>query len=182
MRTVRKIALGQQQPVGHRHLAHSLVVIGELVERMGDVDRGHHAIEPVAFGQEGLGHQRMDDRRGIGQAGGLDQHPAQALELAPQRAHEEPLQRPHQVALHAAANAAGVEHDQALVDLLHQVVVDADRTELVDQHRAAVHLRLAQQVVEQRGLAGAEEAGEERHRDAAVGFGGGERRVHGCKV
>ena len=178
-----QVALGKQQPVGHCHLAHGLVVSAELIERMGDIDRRHHAVEPVALGQEGLGHQGVDHRRRVGQAGGLDQHPAQALELAPQRAHEEPLERSHEVSLHAAADAAGIEHDQTLVDLFHQMVVDADRAELVDQHRAAVHLRLAQQVVEQGGLAGTEEAGEQGHRDATVGIGGGRGGgAHGCAV
>ena len=34
--------------------------------------------------------------------------------------------------LHAAADAAGVEDDEVFVDLLDQMVIDADRAELVD--------------------------------------------------
>ena len=46
-------------------------------------------------------------------------------------------------------------------------MVDRDRADLVDQHRAVGERRLAQHPVEQRGLAAAEEAGEDVQRQSA---------------
>ena len=60
-------------------------------------------------------------------------------------------------------------HDVEAVARLHpldQVMVDRDRADLVDEHGAVGELRLAQQAVEQRGLAAAEEAGQHVQRQA----------------
>ena len=69
-----------------------------------------------------------------------------------------------QVAAHGAADAAVVHLDDLLVARLDDVVVDADLAELVLDHRDALAVVLLEDAVEQRGLAAAEEAGEDRHR------------------
>src|SRR5439155_26965998 len=64
------------------------------------------------------------------------------------------------------------EHD-GLVHALHQQMIESDLAELVEQYHGALHGRRAQQVLEQRGLTAAQEAGDDVDRDAAVcGFGG----------
>ena len=57
---------------------------------------------------------------------------------------------------------------------LDQEMVDADLAELVDDDRGRGHLGLLQHVVQDGGLAAAEKAGQQGHRDQRRGFG----RVH----
>ena len=54
--------------------------------------------------------------------------------------------------------------DQGNAHATHQLGVDVDRGHVVDHHRDAVARAVVEDVVEQRGLARAEEAGEHRHR------------------
>ena len=69
-----------------------------------------------------------------------------------------------EIAPYGAAQAAARQHDHAVVDLLDQKMIEADLAELVDQHGGVGERRIAQQRVEERGLAGAEEAGQHRQR------------------
>src|SRR5918993_485473 len=64
-------------------------------------------------------------------------------------------------AAHGAADAAVVHLEHFLVRADHEVVVDADLAELVDDHGVALAVRLGQDAVQKRGLAGAEIAGED---------------------
>jgi hypothetical protein len=66
-----------------------------------------------------------------------------------------------------AAQAAVAEQDRLLAAGAHQLVVDADRAELVDDDGRAASLGRGEEAFEQGGLAGAEEAGEDRDRYAA---------------
>src|SRR5262249_39782761 len=59
----------------------------------------------------------------------------------------------------------GGEQDHAVLDALHQEVIEAHLAELVDHHRRVGECGILEQAVEQRGLAGAEEAGEHVQRD-----------------
>ena len=73
-------------------------------------------------------------------------------------------QRVDQVAAHRAAEAAVGELDDAVRRLLDQQMVDRDVAELVDDDGRVGERRILQQPVEQRRLAGAEEAGQHRDR------------------
>ena len=111
--------------------------------------------------EEGLRH-----RRGVGEAGGFDDD---GVELA--FSSHEPVDDAHQVAAHGAADAAVVHLEDFLVGVDHQLVVDADLAEFVDDDGVFLAVRLGQDAVEQRGLAGAEIAGE--HGDGDFGGGSG---------
>ena len=60
--------------------------------------------------------------------------------------------------------ATRVEQHGVVVERLDQQVVEPDLAELVDQHGGARQGRVAEQVVQQRGLAGTQEAGEDGDR------------------
>ena len=128
------------------------------------IDHGDHAVEPVAHDQIGMRHRGLQHRRGIGEAGGLQHHAAEhhaaVVEIAQQL-----LQRVDEIAAQRAAQAAALQQHHAVVDRLDQQVVEPDLAELVDDHRGLGERRVAQQTVEQRGLAGAEEAGQHGQRD-----------------
>lgn len=48
---------------------------------------------------------------------------------------------------------------------INSIMVEADRAKRVDDHQSPAHLRQLRQMVEQRGLATAEKAGEHQHGD-----------------
>ena len=87
----------------------------------------------------------------------------------------------HQLALHGAADAAGLEQNDIVVQLLHHEVIEPDLAELVDQDRGLLHPGMGEQVVEQRRLATAQETGDQGHRDRSGRVRvrrGGARRHH----
>ena len=155
MSTPRTIALGMGALT-----APILLAIG-----VRDIDGSNNAVAPVALGDEEIFHQRVDYRRRIGKPGSLDEYARECGDLSPQALHEKIAQAAREVATHAAAEAAGIEQDEVVVDLVDEMMVDADLAELVDQHRRVGHCRLLQQMIEQRRLAGPEEAGEDGDRD-----------------
>src|SRR5262249_36263366 len=67
------------------------------------------------------------------------------------------------LAARGAADAVFVQTDHFLLGADDELVVDADLAELVDDDGVLLPVRLGQDAIEQRGLAGAEIAGE--HRD-----------------
>jgi hypothetical protein len=75
-------------------------------------------------------------------------------------------QRDLQIGPCRAANAAVTEQHRFFTGATHQRVVDADGAELVDDDRGAVPLRRCEKALQQRGLAGAEKAGDDRDRNA----------------
>ena len=125
---------------------------------MPGVDHGDDGVERrlrshVFVHEEGLGH-----RRGVGQAGGLDENRVEAV-----AAFHQSVDDADQVAAHRAADAAVVHLEDFLVGIDDEVVVDADVAEFVDDHRVALAVILGQDAIEKCGLAGAEIAGENRN-------------------
>ena len=136
------------------------------------VDHGDDGIEPrpgldVLVGEEGLRH-----RTGIGEAGRLDQD---AVELV--LALHQPFDDADQVAAHGAADAAVVHLEDFLVGVHHEVVVDTQLAEFVHDDGVLLAVLLAQDAVQQGGLAGAEIAGEHGDGNLCRCRGGGHGKV-----
>ena len=165
---IHQVDLADQQPVGGHHLGQGLAVAIELSRSGHGVHDGDDAVRPESLGDEEVFHQRVQQWHRVGQAGGLDQQPADRRDLAAQAAHEEILEGAGQFAAHGTAQATRVEQHHPLGLDLDQVVIDADLAEFVDQHHRATQPRLAQQVVQHRGLAGTEKAAEHADRNPAV--------------
>ena len=142
--------------VGEGDLVLGLRRVAEARREPFGVGDRHHGVEAsrllhVLVDEEGLRH-----RRGIGQAGRLDDdrvEPALALHQALDDADE--------VAAHGAADAAVVHLEHFLVRPDDELVVDADLAEFVDDDRIALAVRLTEDPVEQGRLAGAEVAGKD---------------------
>ena len=128
------------EPLGVRHRDHR-VELGLLADRIVD--------------EEGLRH-----RRRVGEPGGLDDDRVE-LALAP----HQPVDDADEVAAHGAADAPVVHLEHFLVRPDDEVVVDADLAELVDDHGIFLPVRLRQDAVQQRRLAGTEIAGQHRDGD-----------------
>ena len=82
-----------------------------------------------------------------------------------------------QFVVRGAADAAVVELDHVVGAGDDQVVVDTDVAELVNEDCGADALAVGEDVVDQGGLATAEEAGDQRYRQASGGGAGGARKV-----
>jgi hypothetical protein len=103
-----------------------------------------------------VGEERLRDGRGVGEAGGLDEN-AVELVLALEQAGEDA----DEVAAHAAADAAVVHLEEFFLALDDELVVDADLAEFVFDHGEFFAVVFGEDTVEERGFAGAEEAGED---------------------
>src|SRR5229473_454626 len=77
----------------------------------------------------------------------------------------------YKVAAHGAADAAVVHLEHFLVGIDHEVVVDAELAEFVHDDSVFLAMLLAQDAVEQGGLAGAEIAGQQGHGHLRLGHG-----------
>ena len=75
------------------------------------------------------------------------------------------LQGLRQVGADFAAQAAGLQLDEAVLARFDQLVIESDLAELVDDDGGAREFRLAQQMAKHGRLAAAEKAGEDRDRD-----------------
>ena len=172
------IGLGQQQPIGHGGLLHRFLVIVERAFAVHAVDRGHHAVETIARGEQRIGHQRVQDGGGVGEAGRLHHHALERRHLAARALQEQLAHGADEIAAHGAAEATRIQGDHAfVVGFLDQQMVETDLAELVNDHRGVGQLRPAQQLVEEGGLAAAEET--RQHGDGNTLLGGVLRVAHG---
>ena len=92
--------------------------------------------------------ERLRHRRGIGQACRLDDDRVE-FALAPHQAIDDA----HEISPHGATDASVVHLEHFLVGIHHEVVVDADLAEFIDDDRELLPVRFRQNAVEQRGLA-----------------------------
>ena len=151
-----EVGLVEQNHVRETNLLHGFIVLIEMLGDVGRVDHGHNRVEAKMLLDLVVGEERLSDRRRVREAGGLDED---AVE--PVLALEQPAEDADQVAAHAAADAPVVHLEQLLVAADDQLVVDADLPELVLDHRELLAVVLREDAVEEGGLAGAEEAGED---------------------
>ena len=114
------------------------------------------AVEPVLCLHLVVEEERLGDRAGVGQAGRLDQD---VVELVPPL--HQVAEDADQVAADGAADAAVVHLEDLFLGADDEVLIDADLAELVLDDGDPLAVLGGQDVVEQRGLAGAEEAGED---------------------
>ncbi|MCY1420889.1 hypothetical protein D9M71_365260 [compost metagenome] len=161
-------------------LALGIDLLGEGGEGTGGhgraVDHRDHRVHRAGGADfrpvEGL-HQRLRQ----GQAGGFDEDVVELAATFDQLAHHR-----EELFLHGAAQAAVGQLVDAAVGfflaaadgtLLEDGAVDAQFAEFVDDHRDAAAAGVGQQVAEQGGFAGAEEAGDDGDGKFGEGFHGG---------
>ena len=133
------------------------------------VDHGHHRVEPGVVGQAAavleLPLEGRRHRHRLGDAGGLDQDRVEP----PVRGQLGDAGQ--QILAQRAADAAVGQLDQPLLGAVEpslagdQRGVDVDLAHVVDDHRDPPALPVGEHVVEQRGLARAEKAGQHGDRN-----------------
>ena len=135
------------------------LVVVELTEvlhvqpHLVHVRHGHKAVQlHIPLGGNalhGLGHVAQ-----LAHAGGLDQDAVRLVLV------DNLLQSLPEVAHQAAADAAGVHLGNLDAGLLQKAAVDADLAELIlDEHQLLARVGLGNQLLDERGLAGAQKAG-----------------------
>ena len=158
---------------------HRLRILGEAaLGHGGAVHHRHHPVHRDA-GPDAGPVEGLDQRLRQGEAGGLDQDV-----LGRARPVEQGLHGGQELVRHGAAEAAiGQLDDVLLLAALdaaapQRLAVDAQRAELVDDDGDAAAARMGHQVAHQRGLPGAEEAGDDGGGD--LGGGGAHAAVSGA--
>ena len=162
-----EVDLGDDDAIGQRRLLHRFRLPVEMHRTVHGIDGGEHAAETEMVADLRFVQDGAEDRRRIGQPRGLHHQPRER-HLAALAPRVEAADRLRQVAADGAADAARLHQQHVAAHVGDQVVIEADLPELVDQHGAVGEVRTAQHMPQQRGLAGAEEAGEHMHRDAPV--------------
>jgi hypothetical protein len=161
----RSIGFVEHDNVGEGDLLARLVML-QLERDVFRIDDGDERIEDEILTQHIVEHEGLDDRRGIGETRGLDD---EAVDV--RAAFQETRDGADQVAAHRAADTTIAELDHRLVGRVHQLAVDADLAELVDDDRDLLAGTLLQEVVEQCRLAGAEKSREDGRWNLAHGVG-----------
>ena len=161
-----EIGLRDHQPVGEDDLLARLRRPVQRVEPGGGVDHGDHHLGMKFSAQGAVGGEGLQDRAGIGEPAGFDQDALELRHVALRPLGHEIAQRVLQVGAGVAAEAAVAEQRHLVARAAHQRIVDADAAELVDDDGGAGAFRRRQEATHQRGLAGAEEAGDHGHRNA----------------
>ena len=175
VRCVDEVDLVDHDAVRADDLVDRLVVTAvehQIVEVRADMLRVDHRddrVERDLLRDRIVEEEGLRDRIRIGEAARLDDDVIEPVGARDEHPHD-----PHEILAHRADAAhAAVGH---LVDFLgrfeHEAAVDADLAELVLDHRDLAAVLLAQDVVQQRGLARAEKAREHGDRnllDVAVG-------------
>ncbi len=117
-------------------------------------------------------HQGVQDRRGVGESGRLDDYPVEPG-FAPAR---EPPQRiaqsVGQVAANRATQATARHLDHHIIPTgRDQQMIESNFPELVDQHQRLPEFGLLDEMVQHGGLAAAEEPGQQRDGDTRIVVG-----------
>ena len=161
-----QIGLRDHQPVGEDRLLARFRRPAERVEAADGADHRQHHLDEEFPAQRPIGRERLQDRPRIGEPAGLDHDPPERRHRAARALGHQAAQRHLQVGAGIAAEAAVAEQRDLVGAVADERVVDADGAVLVDHDRGVAALRRRQEAAHQRGLAGAEKAGDDRDRDA----------------
>ncbi len=107
----------------------------------------------------------MKDRRWVGKPARFDHNAIERRALAFITPLQHVLNGLRQVSANLAAQAAGLEFDEAVLASFDELVVETDLAELVDNDSRARKFGLAKQMAKDRRLAAAKETGENRNWD-----------------
>ncbi len=160
------IGFGDDEPVGDCGLAARFLVPVERPHAVHGIDGGDEAVECEGAGRVRIGHERVEDRRRLGQPGRLDDNLAKRCDVAAGAAAAQVVQGFQEIAARGAAQAAIADEDRLLARALDQEMVDADGAELVDDDGGFRKRRQLEEPVEEGGLAAAEKPGEDGDGDA----------------
>ena len=155
-----EVGFVENDDVGEGELLDGFVVGAEVLEDMFGVDDGDDGIEAEVGLHLVVGEKRLRDGAGIREAGGLDEN---AVELV--LALHETAEDADEIAADGAADTAVVHLEELFVGLDDELVIYADLAEFVFDDREFLAVLFGEDAIEERGFAGAEEAGEDGDRN-----------------
>ena len=158
-----EVGLVEDDDVGEGDLLHGLRRVVEVEEDVLGVDERHDGVEGELLLHLRVAEEGLGDGGGVGEAGGLDEDGVE-----PVLALHQPGEDAEEIAADGAADAAIVHLEDLLVGLDDELVVHADLAELVLDDGDLLAVLLREDAVEQGGLAGAEEAGEDGDGDGRL--------------
>src|SRR5262249_47592703 len=135
---------------------------------------GDDAVEQETIAQVVVDEECLGDGSGIGQASGFDENVIEAVPAFHQAAEDA-----DEVAANGAADAPVVHFKDFFLGADDQLVIDADLAEFILDDGNALAMLGRQDVIEQRGLASAEKAGQNGDGNASAGNGHGQK-PSGC--
>ena len=159
-RAANHVGLGENNRIGNRHLLHAFGMSVQSSAAVDRIEQGDDAAQGIAAGKTRVRHQGVDNRRRIGQTGGLDDQAGKHGYLAPFGSPVKIDQGPADIATDGAAQASRRHLDHDLGRRLEQGVVEGDLAELVDDDGGVGKARIPDQRLQKRRLAGAEKPGE----------------------
>ena len=155
-----EVGFVEDDDVGEGELLHGFIVGAEVLENVFRVDDGDDGVEAEVGLHLVVGEKSLRDGAGVGEAGGLYEDAVEGL-LALHEAAEDA----DEIAADGAADAAVVHLEEFFVGLDDELVVHADLAEFVFDHGEFLAVLFGEDAVEERGFAGAEEAGEDGDRN-----------------
>src|SRR3954454_12673102 len=160
-----QIQLGQHNAVGNCDLlARNLLALKRSCAIYG-IDGGDNATEDDAARARRVGHQCLQNWRGVGEPAGLDNNAIERRTAALITTVKQVLERSREVTADLAAEAAGLQFDETVFAGLDQLVVKPDLAKFIDDDGGSGEVRLAKQMPQYGSLAAAKEAGEDRNRN-----------------
>ena len=132
---------------------------------MHGVNQGQHRIDRKPFGNVAIRHQRMQDRRRVGQTRGLDQYPFERRHTPRQSPRRQVQKSVRQIPSYRTAKAAIGQLNETFAAGHDQLVVQSHFAELIHDHRRARPARVAQHPRDQRRLPAAQKPRDDRNRN-----------------
>jgi hypothetical protein len=134
----------------------------ELTAAVHRIDRGDDRIEADKMAHQRIVEQQLHDGSGVGEAGGFHEHALEGGDFTAVAPRQQAAQGIGEIAAHGAAQAAAGHHRDLAAHRLIQQMIERDLAKFIDDDGAVGHAGMAQQLVDQSGLAAAEEAGDQR--------------------
>ena len=160
-RLVHPVGLGEQDTVGEAELGRRHRMLVQLTADMFTVGQGDDGVQAQGIPQRLFNEEGLNDGGGIGEPRGLDDQPLE-LQLPRRPPGQQIPQGSAELPAHAAADAAVAElHHADPGASLQQGAVDIGGAKLVLENGHRGVAMVAQEVVEQGGLAGAEKTGQQ---------------------
>ena len=132
------------------------------------IDHRDDPIQPEGLHERGMRHDRLQDGRGIGKTGRLDDDALQALDAPRLQPVDKVGERIDKFPANRAAETPVGKLDHAIRSLLDEQMIDRHVAEFIDDHRRVGQSRVLQQAVEQGRLASAEKPGQHRYRNRKI--------------
>ena len=165
VRSGNEVGFVEDDDIGKGDLLFGFVGVFEVLPDVLGIHERDHRVDMEFFTHFGIDEEGLNDRAGVGEAGGFNEDVVELVPHLPKAAEDT-----NQVPAHGAADAAVVHFENLLLGIDDELVVDADLTEFVFDHGNSFAVVRGENVVEERGFSGSEESCEDGDWCAICGY------------